>query len=264
MRKIFTHPFILSLLIIAGLIVVNNQGWLNSAKDLFYSLITPGQGFSYRVSFQFDKFFGFISSISQLEQDNTQLKKENQELLGRVAQLQEAARENEILRQQLDLPESKIGRLVLANVIGQDSSNLRKYFLINKGTEDEVRQGMAVIAAGNLLVGRVAEVTESFSKVQSIIDSNSRVNTLIQESGMTGLVKGEQGLSLIIDLLPQGEAIEESQLVITSGLAGLFPSGLLVGQVEKVVSSDVQISQTARLKPAVDFERLEKVFVIRE
>ena len=122
-----------------------------------------------------------------------------------------------------------------------------------------------MIAAGNLLVGRIVEVADSFAKVQSIIDSSSRVNALISAkdgSEITGLVKGDQGLNLIIDLLPQGETIEQGQLIVTSGLTGLFPAGLLIGQIEKVISSDVQISQMAELKPAVDFENLRKVFII--
>jgi len=261
MKKILTHPFILSLLIIVGLILVNNQGWLNPVKDSFYSLIAP----SYRVSFQFNKFFSFVSSINKLEDERNKLEEENQELLGQIAQLEGIAQENELLRRQIGLPQSESEELILANIIGQDASNLRKYFLINKGTKDGLELGSVVIAAGNLLVGRVTEVTDFFAKVQSITDSNSRVNAFISAqdgSEITGLVKGEQGLNLIIDLLPQGEVVKQGQLIITSGLAGLFPAGLLIGQIEKVISSDVQISQMAELKPAVNFEKLRRVFVI--
>ncbi|MBU1292219.1 rod shape-determining protein MreC [Patescibacteria group bacterium] len=263
MKKILTHSFILSLLIIVGLILVNNQGWLNPVKNLFYSLVTP----SYQISFQFNKFFGFVTSINQLEHENIQFREENQELLGQIAQLEGIAKENELFRRQIGSsgPKFESEKLILANIVGQDTSNLRKYFLINKGTKDGLELGSVVIAAGNLLVGRVIEVTNSFAKVQSIIDSNSRVNALIfAKDGLeiTGLIKGDQGLNLIIDLLPQGEVVEQGQLIVTSGLAGLFPAGLLIGQIEKVISSDVQISQMAELKPAIDFERLRNVFVI--
>jgi len=105
-------------------------------------------------------------------------------------------------------------------------------------------------------------VFESFSKIQSIIDSNSRVNALIQGSEINGLIKGGQENDLVIDLLPQGEFIEQGQLVVTSGLSGFFPNGLLIGKIEKVISSDVQISQMAKIESAVDFDKLEKVFVI--
>ncbi len=264
MKRIFSHPFILSLLIIAALILFNNQGWLNPIKNVLYSIITPGEEFSYRVSFQADRFFSFIGSINDLEDQNVQLKDENQRLLGELVQLKEVVRENELLRQQIGAAEPQPRDLILANVIGQDSSGFRRYFLINKGSKHGLKEKSVVIAAGDLLVGQVTEVNESFSKVQSIIDSNSRVNALIQESSVTGLVRGEQGKDLVIDLLPQGEVIEQGQSVISSGLAGFLPNGLLIGQIEQVISSDVQISQMAKLKPAVDFDKLEKVFVIKE
>jgi rod shape-determining protein MreC len=264
MKKFFSHPFILSWLIIVGLIFLNSQGWLNPIKDIFYSSTKPAQEIFYQFSHQINKLVVFISSINQLEQENIELRKENQELLARVAQLQEMERENQFLHQQIGLSDSEPKELILARVIGQEASGLGRYFLINKGKKDGVKEKAIVITAGNLLVGRVTEVASSFSKVQLIIDANSRVNALIQESGMTGLVKGDQGLSLVIDLLPQGEVIEKGQTVVSSGRAGLFPAGLLIGQIQRVISSDVQISQIAKVKPAVDFNELERVFVIKE
>lgn len=264
MKKIFSHPFILSLLIIIILILLNNQGWINPIKNTLYSIITPGEEFSYRVSFKLNNFFSFVNSINDLEDQNIILKHENQILLGELVQLKEVVRENELLRKQIGETEPQQRDLILANIIGQDLSGLRKYFLINKGLKHGVKEKSVVIASGNILVGQVTEVNESFSKVQSIIDSNSRVNALIQELSVAGLVRGEQGGDLIIDLLPQSESIEQGQLVISSGLAGFFPNGLLIGEIKQIISSDVQISQMAKIKPAVNFESLEKVFVIKE
>ncbi len=264
MKKIFSHPFVLSLLIIGSLIVFNTQGWLNPIKNILYSVITPGEELSYRVSFQVNRFFDFLSSVNELENQNNELKEENQRLLGELSQLNEVARENGLLRQQISVTENQPEELIMANIVGQDSSDLRRYFLINKGYRDGIKEKSVVIAAGNLLVGQVTEVNRSFSKVQAIVDSSARVNALIQESSITGLVKGEKGEGLIIDLLPQSESIEEGQLVISSGLAGFLPGGLLIGQIEEIISSDVQISQMARLKPAVNFNQLIKVFVIKD
>ena len=266
MKKIFTHPFILSLLIIISLILFNNQGWLNPVKNVFYSFIVPGEEFSYQVFFKINKFLSFVSSVNTLEQENINLKEENKILLGKLVKLEEEAKENDFIRKQIDLADSRLQsqNLILANIVGQDSSNLRRYFLINKGLRDGIEKGDVVIISKNILVGQITEVFESFSKIQSIIDSNSRVNALIQESNINGMIKGEQENRLIIDLLPQGEIIENGQLVVTSGLAGFFPRGLLIGKIDKIISSDVQISQIAKIKPAVDFDKLERVFIITE
>jgi rod shape-determining protein MreC len=264
MKKLFSHPFILSLLIIAILVFFNYQGWLEAPQNTFFRLTASVQKIIYQFSLKINNFISFISSINKLDQKNNKLKQENSQLLDRLAQLQEIERENKFLREQIGLSSPEPKQLLLAEVIGQDQSNTGRYFLINKGRKEGVKEKAVVITAGNLLVGRVIEVVDSFSKVQSIIDPNSRVNARIQESAVTGLVKGDQKLNLIIDLLPQGGIIERGGTVVTSGLAGLFPAGLLIGQVQKIISFDVQISQIAEIKPAVDFDSLERVFVIRE
>jgi len=263
MKKIFHHPFILSLLIIAVFIFLNSQGWLKIPQDIFFKLTAPGQKIIHQFSLKFNNLIIFLSSINKLNQENIKLKQKNQELLNEITQLKETAQENEFLRQQIGLSNPEAKELILANVFGQNLSALEKYFLINKGEKDGVKEKATVILAGNLLVGQVIEATHSFSKVQLIIDPNSRINALIQESRVTGLVRGDDGLNLTIDLLPQGKTIEQGQTIITSGLAGFFPPGLLIGQIEKVISSEVQTSQTAEIKPAVDFTSLEKVFVIK-
>ena len=265
MKKILRHPLVLSLLIIIGLILINSQGWLKIPQDFLARLTAPGQKCLCQFSSKARNFANFLISINNLNQENVDLQKENQELLSQLAQLKEVSRENEFLRKQLDLPNSEPGQLILANVIGHDSSGLEKYFLINKGKGDGLSEKMAVIAAGNLLVGQISQMTNSFSKVQLINSSDSRINALIQESEITGLVRGDSdGLNLIIDLLPQGQTIKRNETVVTSGLAGFFPAGLLIGQIRRVVSSEVQTSQQAKIKPAVDLINLDKVFVIKE
>ncbi len=264
MKKFFRHPFILSLLVIAVFIFLNNQGWLKIPQDILFQLTAPGQKIIRQFSLKFNSLIDFLSSIYKLNQKNIKLKQENQELLDKISRLKEIERENEFLRQQIGLPIPEPRQLILANIIGQGTSGLGKYFLIDKGAKNGIKEKAAVISAGNLLVGQVVETANSFSKIQLITDSNSRINALIQESRITGLVRGGRGLSLTIDLLPQGKTIEQGQIIVTSGLAGFFPAGLLIGQIERVISSQVEISQTAKVKPAVDFNKLERVFVVKE
>ncbi len=263
MKRILSHPFVLSLLIIILFIFFNSQGWLKLIEDVFLSLSRPIQETTYQFSLKARNFADFVFSVRGLEKENNSLKEENRILLGQITQLKEATRENEFLRKQLgfSIPEDK--ELILANVIGQEPSGLGEFILIDKGEKDGVLSKGVVISAGNLLVGQIIETTESFSKVRLISDPNSRINALIQESGITGLIESDQKIDLIINLLPQGENIEEGQSVVTSGLAGLFPAGLLIGQIEEIISSDAQIAQRARIKPAIDFNYLNKVFIIK-
>jgi len=263
MRKIFSHAFILSLLIIAGLIFLNSQGWLKIPQDIFFKLTGFSQKISYQFSLKTNNLINFFASINKLNQENIKLKKENEELLSHLVQFKETARENEFLRKQIGLTFGESKQLILANVIGQNLSHFEKSLLINQGAKDGVKEKAIVITAGNFLIGQVIEVGDSFAKVKLIVDPNSLVNVLIQESGVTGLVKSNQGLNLTVDLIPQWETIMEGQTVVTSGLAGIFPSGLLIGQISQVVSIDVQVFQGAKIKPAVDFRTLERVFIIK-
>jgi len=263
LKKIFSHSFILSLLIIVGLIFFNSQGWLKIPQDIFFRLTGFGQKISYQIALKTNDLIDFLTSINKFNQKNIQLTKENEELLSQLVQLKEMARENEFLRQQIGLVSGESPQLILANVIGQNLSPFEKCLLINQGAKDGVEEKAVVIMAGNFLIGQVIEVGSSFAKVQLIIDPNSRVNALIQESGVAGLVKSNQGLNLTVDLIPQGETIREGQTVVTSGLAGIFPSGLLIGQISQVVSIDVQVFQKAKIEPAFDFKKLDKVFVIK-
>jgi len=262
MKKIFKHPLILSLLIIFSLIFLNQQGWLNSVYNIFFKSSSFIQENIFQVSLKTNNFINFIISIKNLEQENVELKNNNLNLLSEIVKFKEIEKENEILREQIGLSLEESSKLILTSIIGKDSSDFGKYFLINKGKKDGIEKKFVVIASGNLLVGQVIEVFDSFSRIRLITDPNSLVNARIQDSGITGLIKGGQGSDLIFDLLPQGKNVEANSVVVTSGLSGLFPAGLLIGQIEKVVSSKAQISQIAKVKPMVDFNKLDKVFVI--
>jgi len=263
MRRILTHPLIVSLFVIVGLIFLNNQGWLKIPQDVFFGLTASVQKISYQFSSKVNQMAGSLALISRLNQEKIRLEEENEDLLSQLVQLKEATRENEFLRQQLAISSPESPELILASVVGHSSSLLEKTLLINQGSQDGVKEGAAVITAGNFLVGRVIGVADSSAKIQLILDPNSRVNALIQESGVTGLIKSNQGLNLTVDFIPQGENVEEGQTIVTSGLAGLFPAGLLIGRISQIISIDVEIFQEARVKPAVDFVSLNKVFVIK-
>lgn len=262
MKRILKHPLVLSLLIIFSLIFINQQGWLNSVYNIFFKSSSFVQKNVFQTSLKANNFIDFITAIKNLEQENNDLKEKNINLLGEIIELKEIERENEILRGQIGLPLQESNELILTSIIGKDSSDFGKYFLINKGKKDGIKEKSVVIASGNLLVGQIIEVFSSFSKVQLITDPSSLVNARIQDSEIMGLIKGGNGLDLSFDLLPQGKNIKTDSMVITSGLSGVFPSGLLIGQIKRVISSESQISQVAQVKLIIDFKKLDKVFVI--
>lgn len=208
--------------------------------------------------------------VDTLQRENTILRTEN------IRLQEQYVAENEQLRGLLDFKNANptfrlVGADITARghgatVVGQDSNPYLGYLIINAGSRDGVAIGMPVVASGAVLIGRVARVSAHLAYVQLITDPASQVAALLQGSRVSGVVVGREdpvrGQALIMtDILPD-EIITENEIVITSGLGGILPRGLILGQVESVSYQEAALFQEAVLRPAVDFRRVEAVVVI--
>jgi rod shape-determining protein MreC len=210
-----------------------------------------------------------------------ELKKENQRLSDRLAyleseneNLEEDRRENIRLSSLLSLKQSIPHEVVAARVIARDPSNWTSSIVLDKGRRDGLKANMPVVAPGGL-VGRVTSVSERTSSVLLILDSRSAVSALIQRSRDIVIVEGSAekvGYTVLKPLnarLLGGTEQWTSQvtlklgdMVISSGLGGVFPKGLTIGRVVSIGKGRYGVSKSAVVKPEVDFGRLEEVLVI--
>ncbi|WP_169237478.1 rod shape-determining protein MreC [Candidatus Roseilinea sp. NK_OTU-006] len=149
-----------------------------------------------------------------------------------------------------------------ANVIAGDVSPFVRYITIDVGERDGIQVGMPVVAGGLALVGRVGEVSYATSQVQLLTDPASFINVRLIESRASGTVAGTSEGILLLQNVPQGEALKPGDLIVTSGLGGTLPQALPVGVVERVISQDVETTRQAIVRPGVDFDKLEVVLVI--
>jgi rod shape-determining protein MreC len=184
------------------------------------------------------------------------------ELQTQVIDLQQRLAEMEILSALLDFARTQPqNEYEAATVIAHDPSPFLQYVIINKGSDDGIRQGMPVVSDQGL-VGRVVAITSNASRVQLITDSSTQVNVRIQpaetEAVLTGSITGD----LVLDMIPQDAAIQPGDLVFTSGLGGNYPSDIMIGQVVSIRQQATALFQEAALQPVVDFARLEIVLVI--
>jgi rod shape-determining protein MreC len=122
--------------------------------------------------------------------------------------------------------------------------------------------GMPAVSGGAVLVGRIAQVGPRTAKVELLTDPDSSVAALLQTSRVTGLVVGQPDGTLRMEYIPQEENIDVGDIVLTSGLGGVMPKGLVIGQVTEVQKLDYALFQTAIVRPAIDFSRLELLLVI--
>ncbi len=264
MKSVNKSKLIKFLVILAAiflLIFFNFRGWLSFPKNLTYWVSYPFLKLFQTVDNKIASTWHFWVTLKDLNKENAELKSANQLMWQQNAQLKEMARENEALRQQLGLGQLTKQRLIMANVVGY-SPSLGQYFLVDKGSNEGVVLDSAVVAANNFLVGRVVEVNKNYSKVLLLSDSNSLVNVVAQDSRVSGLVRGSHGLVLNLEMVPIDAALKSGETVLTSGLNDEIPKGLIVGQVAEVVKKENEIWQQVTIQPAVDFKKIEQVFIL--
>jgi rod shape-determining protein MreC len=200
---------------------------------------------------------------ARLRGDNNRLAAENASLRRQVAELQAAGQENADLRKALAFEKGFGHRLLPAAVIGRAPDGLTRSVTISRGRADGVAVGM-VVMSGAGLVGRISEVSERSATVETLVDAASRVNSYTSKAGLEGTVLGEGG-PLAMEILPRpGVVVAPGEWVLTSGIGGLFPRGLLVGQVTQFHRRDSATLERADLAPAVDFSSVSTVLVVTD
>ena len=207
--------------------------------------------------------FAVVAEASHLRSDNQRLQAENAVLRRQVAELQAAAQENADLRKALDFQKTFGHRTVTAGVIGRAPDGLTRSLTIDRGSSSGLAAGMVVVSGAGL-VGRVSEVSPSTATIETLVDAASRVNAYTSSSGLEGTVMGEGG-PLSMEVLPQpGVLVAPGEWGLTSGIGGLFPRGILVGQVAQFHRRDSATVEMADLAPAVDFGNVSTVLVVTD
>ena len=234
--------------------------YLKKLKNFFYSISSPVQITLWQAGIKVSDFFQTISQISNLKKANEELKLKNQELLSKIADLENLKKENEKLRTALGLGLEKEFNLVLARVVSKDIS--QDGIEINKGAKDGLSKDLPVITAQKILVGKISEVYDNFSKVALISDKNSSFSAKISGKETTGIVKGQGGSDILLDLVPKEDEILPGDLVVTSILGKVFPEGLLVGEIKEVKKNDIDPFQQAVISPFLDINELDQLFII--
>lgn len=189
------------------------------------------------------------------------LQRQNLELKQRLAQLEEARLESERIRELVDFAETEDLKTTGARVIGRPTDSRQRTILIDRGTSSGVRRGDPVIAAGGLL-GQVIEVTPWSSRVRLITDSQSGVAVLVQRTRVNGIVRGSVDGPLKLEFLDKGTLPKSGDVLITSGLGGVYPKGIVVGEVTGVTSRRADLFPLITVASRVDLSRIEEVLVL--
>lgn len=193
--------------------------------------------------------------------ENESLKREIDRAHGELGVVGELRRENERLRGLLNFSRSANVQGVTASVIGVDATGWVRGIVVNRGSEDGVSAGMAVVHPHGI-VGQVVSAAQHSARVLLITDASSSVDALVQEGRVRGIAEGAGSQGCELRYVTKDAVIKSGELVVTSGFDRVYPKGVVLGVVSHVHAGEAGLFQSVRVKPAVDFSRLEEVMIL--
>lgn len=215
-----------------------------------------------------DKLEAF-RSMKALRAENEELKERIEVLIATNQSLTQDKYELDGLRRLYELDAKYMDYdKVAARVIASDTNNWFYSFIVDKGSEDGIKVGMNVMA-GNGLVGIVSETGKNWSRIRSIIDDNCNVSGMSIETQDTCIVSGdlklmkEQGV-IRVEMISMDAAFQDDYEIVTSHISDKYLQGILIGYIQDIKVDSSNMTKTAYLIPAVDFERLDEVLIVTE
>jgi rod shape-determining protein MreC len=214
--------------------------------------------------------FGAIGEIDRLRGENADLRVALAGAEQRIAELTEAARENEELRELLGITQALEMDLLPVRITSRDPSNFAWEVGVDAGSDDGVREGMPVVAnagGAGALAGTVISVTGDSARVRFVVDTRSSVIALDQASRALGEVRGQAGGQLVMVGVPITDRVEVGDTIVSAGLtfgdqASRYPGGLLIGTVQAVEEDPNALTRTAFVRPAFDVASAERLLIV--
>lgn len=213
-------------------------------------------------------FFENVNDLRHTYEENKRLKEHLEQYVLLQSEVESLKKENERLRELLNKKESLRDFVAIqATVIGRNPERWEETLIVNKGSQHGVEKNMAVITPQGL-IGKVRSVSPFSATVQllSAKDRKNRISAFIQgDENVFGLIEGydEERETLLLKRIPYDAKIEKGQRVFTSGLGGIFPKGLFIGEVEEVVADEYGLTQIAYIKPAANFYDIDDVIIVK-
>jgi rod shape-determining protein MreC len=206
-------------------------------------------------------FFQNYVYLWNVRRDNQAVLEENRKLQNQIAALRESQQENLRLRKLLEFEEKHRLDSVVARVIAKDSSTEFRAVRINRGDSSGIRKDMAVVTHEGI-VGRILRTTQDSADVVTLLDPLSGVDAIDERSRARGVIEGMSEELCALRYTLRTDDIQPGDVLITSGLGGIFPKGVPLGVVSRVNRKPFGITQEVEVRPSVDFSRLEEVMVI--
>ena len=238
----------------------------SSKKPIFlesfvFWVITPFQNMVTKATHKIAEMTDHYFHLVNISLENKVLKSQIGKLIQEKNQLQEALHRQKRLYRLFGDPGDLNHKFVSASVVGRDATQWSKVIFINKGTHDGIQKNLAVVS--NLgIIGHVIQAGFRTSKILPINDSRSAIDALFQESRIFGVVVGTGESFCKMKYVPIDAKVEEGDIVVSSGMGGIFPKGWVVGSVSQVIRPEQGLFKEVSVKPGADLARLEEVMAL--
>ncbi|AJE04822.1 rod shape-determining protein MreC [Geobacter pickeringii] len=265
--KRYRFPIITGVALVVALafysLNLRDRDHANAFERTVMDIFAPVHNVGERIGAAVGGVWSDYVDLVDVRRENKQLRQSVKLLNVRILEGRETAQENSRLRALLDLKGTLRTSSVAAAVIGEDSSPWFKTLVINRGAVDGLQEGMPVVAASGV-VGQVVKVASGSARVLLLTDHASGIAAVVQRSRARGVVKGKGGGLCSLEFSLREEDVKVGDTLVTSGMGGIFPKGLVIGEVSMVKKGEYGIFQTIDVKPAVNMAKLEEVLVLMQ
>lgn len=268
------HTLLASLFLLAALLllalppIAGSSSVLNNGREVLQEVILDGAGPLLRL-FQTPivashSVYNRIQGWQHIEQENHKLKLELDRLSSLSIRVEELSKENQRLRMLLSMRPDPSPKELVARIIGNSSSAFARSFLVDAGEGEGIKPDTTALGitaqSGGGLMGRVVQTSQNTALILTLPDFNSRVPVLIQRSRVRAIVSGRNKPLLEMEFVPKGADIRPGDLVVTSGIGGVFPKGIPVGRIQAIAATEeTGLFHLISVQPAIDFDRIEEV-----
>jgi len=235
---------------------------LSKVQEMVVSMTAPGlEGLEYVGRSAKQLWQGYFYLVG-VRRQNTELQRQLEEYKQREVRFQEAQQALTRLEVLLDLKRQVALPVIGARVIAYDPTLWSRSAIINQGKAQGVKEGLPVLAPQGI-VGRIVVVYPEYSKVMLIVDRKSGADAMVQRTRVRGILKGKGGNRCSLEFVPKSADVQVGDLVLASGLVGLYPKGLVFGKVTAANKKNPGVFQEIEVTPNVDLSTLEEVLVVK-
>ena len=272
MRQLFSTKvkviLVVAVLLTAGLTILSSVTGQTIPSLVTQALLSPLKAGANALTQQAEQYYNYMFEYESLKAENELLQEQISLMEDQARRADSVPRENERLRQLLELTSTHEDyKLVDAYIIGWSSTDWTNTFTINRGTAAGIEAGMCAITANGEVVGLVTEAGPNYAVVKTILDSTLEISAIIASSGYTGMVSGGyisgHETLLRMDYLSSAAIIRNKDQVVTSG-STVYPRNLILGYVVDAGFDDTGVAKYAILQPATEISSLEQVFILTE